>query len=299
MLSKLLAPTMPFLADAMYQNLVRSVNPQAAESVHLVDWPEYTPSLVNDDLNREMALVMRLASLGHSARNQAAIKVRQPLAEVAFSVSNPEEAHALERYGNLLEDELNVKKVRLLGSTGEVVSYTLKSLPKQLGQRFKGLFPKVAQAIAGLEAVQAAQALLSGQPVEVDVEGETHVIYPEEVEVRAEAHPGLVVASEGAYLAALDTILTPELVQEGLAREFVRRVQDLRRQADFDIADRIILYVQASPGLAAAIQKHQEYITGETLTLELVTAPPPGGAANANLEFDGEKATVGVVKKEA
>ena len=134
--------------------------------------------------------------------------------------------------------------------------------------------------------------------MQVEVDGETLDIHPDEVEVRAEAHPGLVVASDGAYLAALDTILTPELVKEGLAREFVRRVQDLRKQADFDIADRITLYVQASPGLAAAIQAHREYITGETLTLVLVYAPPPQGAANASLEFDGEQATVGVVKSQ-
>jgi isoleucyl-tRNA synthetase len=295
-LSKLLSPTMPFLADALYQNLVRAVDPEAAESVHLTDWPEYTPALVNDDLNREMALVMRLASLGHAARNQAALKVRQPLAEVAFSVGNPEEAHALERYGDLLADELNVKKVRLLGSTGEVVSYTLKSLPKQLGQRFKGLFPKVAQAVSGLEPVQAAQSLLNGKPVQVEVDGETLEIQPDEVEVRAEAHPGLVVASDGPYLAALDTILTPELVQEGQAREFVRRVQDLRKQADFDIADRIRLYVQATPGLAQAIRLHQEYITGETLTRQLVFAAPPEGAPTTSVELDGEQVTFGVEK---
>ncbi len=296
--SKLLSPTMPFLADALYQNLVRSLDPDAAESVHLTDWPEYTPALVNDVLNREMALVMRLASLGHSARNQAGLKVRQPLAEVAFSVGNPEEAHALERYGDLLADELNVKKVRLLGSTGEVVSYTLKSLPKQLGQRFKGLFPKVAGAISELEPVQAAQSLLSGKPVQVQVDGELLDIQPEEVEVRAEAHPGLVVASDGPYLAALDTILTPELVQEGLAREFVRRVQDLRKQADFDISDRIRLFVQATPGLMGAVETYREYITGETLTRELVSGAPPEGAVATNLELDGEQVTFGVVKYE-
>jgi isoleucyl-tRNA synthetase len=245
-----------------------------------------------------MALVVRLASLGHSARNQAGLKVRQPLAEVAFSVGNPEEAHALERYGDLLADELNVKKVRLLGSTGEVVSYTLKSLPKQLGQRFKGLFPKVAGAISGLEPVQAAQSLLSGKPVQVEVDGEMLDIQPEEVEVRAEAHPGLVVASDGPYLAALDTVLTPDLVQEGLAREFVRRVQDLRKQADFDISDRIRLFVQATPGLMGAVVAHQEYITGETLARELVSGPPPEGAFTASLELDGEQVTFGVVKYE-
>jgi isoleucyl-tRNA synthetase len=294
MLSKLLAPTMPFLAEELYQNLVRSIDPQAPESVHLAEWPTYDPALIDEALNREMELAVKLASLGHSARNQAAIKVRQPLSEAAFSVGNPEEARALEQYADLLADELNVKQVRLLGSAGEVVSYTIKPLPKQLGQKYKGLFPKVSQAVLALDADQAAARLLAGEPVQVTVEGIKLDISSDEVEVRAEAHSGLAVASEGAYLAALQTDLTPELVQEGLAREFVRRVQDLRKQAEFDIADRIRLYVEASPGLAGAIQAYREYILGETLTIELLDAAPPEGSASVRVEFDGESVNFGI-----
>ena len=295
-LSKLLAPTMPFLAEELYQNLVRSVNPDALESVHLNDWPVADLLEIDETLNRNMELVMKLASLGHAARNQAQIKVRQPLAEVAFSVANQEEARTLETYADLLGDELNVKQVRALGSAGEAVSYSLKPLPKQLGQKYKGLFPKVSQAILGLDANQAGPALLNGQPALVNVDARTLEILPEEVEVRAEARHGLVIASEGAYLAALQTELTPALAQEGLAREFVRRVQDLRKQAEFDIADRIRLYVQPSPGLARAIEKQREYLMGETLTIELVTGTPPAGAATAQAEFDGENIIFGILK---
>ena len=121
-ISKLLAPTMPFLADEIYLNLVYSMDDTSPESVHLADWPAFDDSLIDETLNRDMQLIMTLASLGHSARNQAAIKVRQPLAEVAFSVSNMDEVRALENYANLLEDELNVKQVRALGSAGEAVA---------------------------------------------------------------------------------------------------------------------------------------------------------------------------------
>jgi isoleucyl-tRNA synthetase len=241
-----------------------------------------------------MDLVMRLASLGHAARNQAAIKVRQPLAEVAFSVSSQEETQALERYVDLLADELNVKQVRTLGSAGEAVSYSLKPLPKQLGQKYKGLFPKVAAAIQQVDAEKAARRLLEGQPVAVPVEGINLDIQPGEVEVRVEARSGLMVASEGSYLAAISVELTPALIKEGLAREFVRRVQDLRKQADFDIADRIRLFVTASPGLAAAIAEHREYLMGETLAVELHSSEPPDGATSAQAEFDGERVTFGV-----
>ena len=295
-LSKLLAPAMPFLAEELHQNLVRSAGLLAPESVHLCDWPEVDPARVDEKLNWEMRLVMDLASLGHSARNQAAIKVRQPLAEVAFAVARPEERLVLETYADLLMDELNVKSVRLLGSAGEAVAYSLKPLPKQLGQKYKGQFPKVAAAILELDPEPAAQALMAGQPVRVEVEGLLLELQPEEVEVRIEARSGLVVASQGAYLAALKTDLTPALLHEGMAREFVRRVQDLRKQAGLEVADRIQLYASATPELAAAIQAHRATIMGETLALELFEGSPPQGAFQATTEFDGESVTFGVLK---
>lgn len=295
-ISKLLAPTMPFLAEELYQNLVCSTDPDAPKSVHLADWPSFDPARIDEVLNADMRLVMRLASLGHAARNQAALKVRQPLSEVAFSVSNPKEVQTLEQYADLLADELNVKNVRALGSAGEAVSYSLNPLPKQLGQKYKGNFPAVRAAILALDAERAGRALLDDFPVHVEVGGETLEILPGEVEVRAEARSGLVVAAEGAYLAALKTDLTPELVREGLAREFVRRVQDLRKQAGFDIADRIHLSVSASPELTEAIQAHRDYIMGETLTVELKLSDPQAGATSAEFEFDGERVRVGIIK---
>jgi isoleucyl-tRNA synthetase len=295
-LSKLLAPSMPFLAEELYQNLVCSVDREAPESVHLADWPAYNEQLIDEKLNTDMRLVMRLASLGHSARNQAAIKVRQPLAEASFSVGSLKETQALEEYGAIIADELNVKKVSALASAGEAVSYTLNPLPKQLGQKYKSNFPQVRKAILALNPEEAAERLLSGDTISVKVGEETLEILPEEVEVRAEARSGLVVASEGAYLAALQTELTPELVREGLAREFVRRVQDLRKQADFDIADRIQMQVSASPDLEQAIREHQDYIMGETLTLKLKFGDLADSAITGEFEFDNLTAKVGLEK---
>lgn len=295
-LSKLLAPTMPFLAEELYQNLVCSVDRSAPESVHIADWPAYDGALIDENLNADMRLVMRLASLGHSARNQAAIKVRQPLAEASFSVGSLKETRALEDYAAILADELNVKKVSALSSAGEAVSYSLNPLPKQLGQKYKSEFPKVRQAILALESEQAAQRLLNGDSISVTMGDDTLEILPEEVEVRAEARSGLEVASEGAYLAALQTELTPELVREGLAREFVRRVQDLRKQADFDIADRIHMQVSASPDLEQAIREYQDYIMGETLTLKLEFGEVEDSAASGDFKFDAEHARVGLDK---
>ena len=157
-------------------------------------------------------------------------------------------------------------------------------------------FPEVRQAILALDAEEAARSLLNGDPVSVTVGDDTLEILPDEVEVRAEARSGLVVAAEGAYLAALQTDLTPELVREGLAREFVRRVQDLRKQADFDISDRIHMQVSASPDLEQSIREHQDYIMGETLTLELQFNEPVGEEAIGEFDFDAERVKVGLVK---
>jgi isoleucyl-tRNA synthetase len=295
--AKLLAPSMPFLADELYLNLVRSMDESAPESVHLAQWPEVLPEMIDESLNRDMALVMRLVSLGHSARQKANRKVRQPLAEVAFSLGNASERKAVETYADLFMDELNVKEVRLLDAATEALSHAVKPLPKQLGQKYGNKFPSIQKAILAMNSEDAARPLLEGKPLRVEVNGETYDVLPDEVEVKALAREGFAVAEDGPYVAALVTELTPELVQEGLAREFVRRVQDLRKSAELDVADRIEMFVEASAGLRSAIEAHQEYITAETLTSSLVFASPPEDSSVIEDEFEGEKTRVGVKKK--
>ncbi len=293
---KLLAPTMPFIADELFLNLVGSVEEGLPDSVHLMPWPEYDPARINEKLNRDMNLVMRLTSLGHAARNKANRKVRQPLSEAAFAVSTREEASVLLEYADLLEDELNVKTVRSLNSASEAVSYSLNPQAKQLGQKYGNRYPDIRKVVLALEPEKYAQKLLAGESIAVTVNGEELQLLPEEVEVRIQAREGYAVSSEGAYLAALVTDLTPELVQEGLAREFVRRVQDLRKTADLEIADRIVLYYNATPGLAGAVKAFADYIQTETLTVEMNVGAAPSGAALFEDEFDGEKVSIGLKK---
>jgi isoleucyl-tRNA synthetase len=263
--------------------------------VHLCDWPKYDAAVIDEGLNRDMAVVMKLVSVGHAARNKANRKVRQPLAEAAFAVGSADEARVVAAYADLLEDELNVKNVRTLDAAGEAVAYSLNPLPRQLGQKYGNRFPALRRALLAAEPEFAARRLLDGQTVELMVDGETVQILPEEVEVRMQAREGYAVASEGAYLAALVTDLTPELVREGLAREFVRRVQDLRKQGDFEISNRIRLnYDQATPVLQDAIDDFKDYITTETLTVQLTHAAPGEGYITESFEFDGEKVVVGI-----
>jgi isoleucyl-tRNA synthetase len=295
-LSKLLAPTMPFMAEELHQNLVRSIDTSALESVHLSQWPKHESRLIDEDLNMEMNLVMKLASLGLAARNKAAIKIRQPLAEASFWVGVGAEAQITKKHAALLCEELNVKQVRVLGSTEEVVSYSLHPLPKQLGQKYKAEFPHVNEAILALEPESAAQQLLEGNSLLINLNGENCEVLPSEVEVRAEPHSGLAVASEGSYFCALVIELTPELINEGLAREFVRHVQNHRKNSSLNIADRIHLFIESSPRLEEAIRKHLVYIKNETLSIEISFSVPPEGIASHTIEFDGQQATLAIMK---
>ncbi len=305
-LAKLLAPAMPFLADELYRNLVVSANPAAPESVHLADWPAFDATRMDERLNTEMRLTMKLASLGHAARNKANRKVRQPLAEAAFAVGSADERDVLEDevYKELIKDELNVKEARALGAAGEVVTYALNPLPRQLGQKYGARFPKIRAALLALDAEAAAKSLLSNQPISVEVDGEKVEVLPDEVEVRMNAKEGFAVMGEGGYLAALKIDLTPELVREGLAREFVRRVQDLRKSAGLDIADRIVTHYTATPKLAEAIAAFSDYIKGETLSVELIPSEKVellgffrvSDFTTSEDEFDGEKLKLAVAK---
>ncbi|MCK6584315.1 MAG: isoleucine--tRNA ligase [Anaerolineales bacterium] len=294
--AKLVAPAMPFIAEELYQNLVRSVDETAPESVHLAEWPVVMEEFIDESLNREMELVMKLVSLGHSARQKANRKVRQPLAEAAFSVSNITERGALLKNAEVIQDELNVKEVRLLNASTEAVSHSVKPLPKQLGQKYGNKFPAIQKAILAMDSEVVARTLLGGDQVVVNAGGEVFQIISEEVEVKALAKEGFAVAEDGAYVAALVTTLTPELVAEGLAREFVRRVQDLRKTANLDVADRIELFVEASAGLRSAVEAHKDYITAETLCTKLSFSAPPAGTSVVDDEFEGEKVTIGLQK---
>ncbi|MFW9807627.1 MAG: DUF5915 domain-containing protein, partial [Candidatus Thorarchaeota archaeon] len=292
-LSKLLAPFVPFVSEVMHQNLTQNVETGAPESVHLCDWPK--SDSIDEKLNSDMEFVLKLVSLGHAARNQANIKLRQPLSEIAFAVGLESEKDIVSRYTDLISDELNVKHVRLLDVTAEVVSYQLKPLPKQLGQKYGSRFPEMRKAIMNLDPRDAATQLQNGEPIEVSLNGDTFEILPEEVEVIVEAKAGFSTASEGSYLAALTTELTNDLKMEGLAREFVRRVQNLRKSADLNVNDRIEVQYSSSKLMAEAVEVHQEYISEETLAIMLKQAEKPSGKYQEEYTFGDEKLVVAIL----
>jgi isoleucyl-tRNA synthetase len=291
-LSKLLAPFVPFVSEVMHQNLTQNVESDAPQSVHLCDWPQ--SDSIDEELNNDMAFILRLVSLGHAARNQANIKLRQPLSEIAFAVGLDSERDVVSKYTALIANELNVKSVRLLDVTAEVVSYQLKPLPRQLGQKYGSRFPELRKAILKLDSRKTATTLQNGDSIEVSLNGDKFEILPEEVEVIVQAKEGFSTASEGPYLAALTTELTHELKLEGLAREFVRRVQNLRKSADLNVNDRIRVQYTSSQLMAEAVEVHETYISEETLAEELKQAKKPTGEFQEEYVFGDEKLVVAI-----
>ncbi|MFW9800636.1 MAG: DUF5915 domain-containing protein, partial [Candidatus Thorarchaeota archaeon] len=268
------------------------VDKSATESVHHCDWP--VGDVVDDVLNDEMALVLRLVSLGHAARNKANRKLRQPLSEIAFAVGLDKEQEIVLRYAELIGDELNVKNVRLLDVAAEVMSYQLKPLPKQLGRKYGSQFPAIRNAIMSLDPRIVSTKFQGGESVKVRVNDDKFEILPEEVEVIVEAKEGFSTATEGAYVAALTTELTHELELEGLAREFVRRVQNLRKSADLNVSEMIEVQYSSSKRMAEAVDFHEGYITEETLATSLKKAKKPSGSFQEEYTFGEEKLLVAI-----
>lgn len=297
-LSKLLAPTMPFMAEEIYQNLMQNHSDKGKASVHLEQWPTVDETALNPELVEEMNLVMRLVSLGHAARNSANIKVRQPLREAAFSLTRTDEIKLIEKYDDLLRDELNVKHVRTLAAAQEAAAYQINPYSKQLGQRFKNQYPAIRQAILALDAQETAMSLMDGGKVEIEIDAVKYEISSDEVDVRLEAKGGFAVAADGGYLAALNVNLDDDLKQEGIIREFVRRVQDARKQCGLDIADHISLSYTGSHGLMQAVGTFSEYIKTETLCDVLNSTVLPGDLPNVVDEINGEPVTLWIKKIE-
>ncbi|MBX3085379.1 MAG: isoleucine--tRNA ligase [Anaerolineae bacterium] len=297
--SKLLAPAMPFVSEAMYRNLAGALEGQT-DSVHLCFWPEADERKIDEKLNAHMGLAKRLVSLGHSARNSLNIKVRQPLSEAAFAVGSVAEEQALDKLAYTIAEELNVKKITVMGvkEAGAMIRYSLNPLPQKLGKRLGSAFPEVRKLLReGSEqgVVNAwAKQLVAGHNITVPLNGNSFELTPEEVEVRRNATEGYTVAEEDGYVAALRTALTDDLIKEGMAREVVRRINTMRRECDYALNDQIVVTYQASEKLADALQTHGEYVMSETLATALTVSDAPSGDRVEAFDFDGESITVGI-----
>lgn len=293
--TKLLAPFTPFVAEELYQNLVRPVDSSAPKSVHLASFPVSDPGLIDHELMADMRLAMRVVSLGHAARSKVGIKVRQPLAEVIVRLRAPEERQRLEPFLDLIGEELNVKAVHVVLDESALVTYQVRPQPSILGKKYGSLFPKIRTA--AMEASdELGPRLRTGQPVSVIVDGQAVDLAPEEVEVRLQEKEGYSVAEEGGYLVGIATTVGEALRREGLAREVVRRIQVMRRDAGLQIEAPIATYYEAGGDVRAVIEEWGDYVRQETLSRQLVEGAPPADAYTEQHRVDGQQVTLGIVR---
>jgi isoleucyl-tRNA synthetase len=293
-LAKLMAPFTPFLSEAMFQNLVRSTNVDAPESVHHCDFPSVDEARIDDALMRDTRLVMRLASLGLAARKQSSLKVRQPLAEAVVALPDEAEREAMRSLVDQLAEEWNVKSVQFVTGIAGIAELWLNPLPAKLGPKLGEAFQKVRQALMG-NPQKYGPRLQQGETVRVEIDGHSYEITAQEVEVRLAGREGWAVASDSDYAVALSTTLTDTLKREGLARELVRQYNDLRKTAGLRVEDQMRATWAGPDMWAQVITEHGDYIRQETLAAELTRSEAvPDGAHGETVTVEGSTITVSV-----
>lgn len=295
-LVKLLAPFTPFIAEALYQNLVRSVEPDAPKSVHHNDWPTANISLIDEGLVEAMDLAILASSLGRSARNRAGIKLRQPLLDAKI-VADEALLERLKPLKELVVDELNVKGLALTSREEEVFEYEVKPMPHILGRKYGRLFPKIQEALSQMDARSLAMSFMRGEGVVINVDGLVIRVLPEEVEVQKSPREEYALAEDQRMVVAVRREVSEDLRREGLARDIVRRIQALRKEADFQIDDLIQTYYKGPPQLAEVFRVHGDYISAETLSTALREEDPPEDAYTGEFEIDGMRLRLGLVRR--
>ncbi|MBV8556460.1 MAG: isoleucine--tRNA ligase [Planctomycetaceae bacterium] len=292
-LTKLLAPVMPFLAETMYQALVVRGSRDDA-SVHHCDYPVADEALLDADLSADMDALLRLVSLGSAARNTVKVKVRQPLAEMKVQPADGREWRAVERFSEQICEELNVKRVSLHPpDRGALLSIEVKLNMKAAGPKFGPRLKAVHAALDAADAAALSSVLQSGQPFTLDLPGGPAVLEPGDVVIQMKASEGWAGVADRGTQVALDVRITEELAREGMARDVVRQVQELRKSAKLELEDRIALHLRTdSEALEKAIEAHRAYIASETLATQWIHEPLNGDTHSARVMVDGQPLTV-------
>lgn len=272
--NRLMAPFVPFVAENVYQNLVRGIDASAPDSVHMAEWPTVDSTRLDRGLLAETAVVQRVVGLGRAARNASRLKVRQPLGRLLVRVPDAAAEAAVRQHEDQILDELNVKKIEIIARDASLVSYRIKPNLPVIGKRYGKLIPAIRQYLATADGTAIAAAVAQGAKQTFVVGGQELEIEPADLLVESASAEGFACAEEGGYLVGLDTSLNDELRREGVARELVRAVQDARKQAGLEVADRIALFVEGNAAVEAALAEHRAYLMNETLAT--AWRQPPG-----------------------
>ena len=293
--AKLAAPFTPFMADEIYRNIVCGVDSQAPESVHLADMPAVDESLIDLALSEEMATVRNVVSLGLRVRTEHKIKVRQPLASAEAVLSEAGLRNRVAVHARLIEEELNVHKVSFVPPEEAHVHYVLKPNFRQLGPRLGKLVKAAKQAFADVDAAALRAELLAQGESSITIEGTKVPLGPDDVEIQVEAADHFAAAGDSSAVVVLNTDLTPELLDEGLFREILRRVQDLRKDVDVAYTERIRLHLDGSERLKRVAEANRESLMAETHCTELLG--PTGEPVDwKEFTLDGEDLRLALVR---
>ena len=290
-LSKVIAPFVPFMAEEMYQNLVRSVDPTAPESVHLCDFPTADESLIVESLNTQMSALLSVVGLGRACRAAANLKVRQPLSTLYVKGTSFDEA-----FSALAEDELNVKKVVFTDDARAFTTYNLKPQMRTLGPKYGKLLGRIGQHLKELDGNDVVDAFSRGETVTFTLDGTEVVLAKDDVLTEATQKPGFSAQMEGEVTVVLDCNLTPELIAEGYQREMVSKLQNMRKDAGFEVSDRIDVTYEAGDELAAAIEAGRDFIMQSVLATTFARGAAPEGAVSQEWDLNGKKAVLSVRK---
>ncbi len=288
-LSKLLAPYIPFMTETIYRNLAVGHLTGAPESVHLCDFPVADLSKVDKELEAGMDEVESVVQLGRAARNAASLKVRQPLSRCLVKGKRLSDEIA-----QLIKNELNVKAVEFVDDASAFTTYNLKPQMRTLGKKYGKLLGKIGERLKTLDGNEVVATFERGETLKFELDGTPIELEKDDVLTSLTQKPGFEAQSEGDYTVVLDTNLTPELIDEGFLREVISKVQTMRKDADFEVTDRIALSYQTSERLSAVIEKGKEDLMRAVLALSVENRPAADGEIVREQNINGEKATLGI-----
>ncbi|MCF7842310.1 MAG: isoleucine--tRNA ligase [Lentisphaeria bacterium] len=293
--TRILAPVIPFVTESMYQNLVVRLNPDAPQSVHLSGFPETDSRWIDEELLDKINTIIKTVELGRAARNKANMKVRQPLAEIQIYWPEKNRRNFVDELRQQVLDELNIKRLTVLEDTGDSIRYAVKPNLAILGPKYGKDLGRIRSLLQVSDSAIMANQVKKGESVTLSSDGFSITLEPNELLVSVEEPDGRAIVEDAGALVILDTVLTDDLVEEGMIRDLVRHVQNLRKDAGFDVADRIKLTLEVEPDLEDVIARHADYLKAETLCEDLVF-DTVDTQANTTFSVDQYKVKAGAVQ---
>ena len=293
---KMAAPFVPFITEEIYQNLVRSVYPDAPISIHLCDFPEVNEELIDETLEHKMELARKIVELGRAARNKGKVKNRQPLQKMMVQLRNLDEKALISDLSDVIKEELNIKEIEYIDVAEEYFTYTVKPRFDLLGPKYGKLMSAIAKAISSVKATELLTSARENGQVTIDVNGQSITILEKELDIRAQDKEGFCAEGEGGYYVVLDTTITHELMLEGIARELVSKIQTMRKEAGFEVEDKIYLHCIGDETIEKVLERHGEDIKEDTLALTIEKTSLPVDGFTKEWDINGHKVKISVKK---